>query len=138
MGVSSLAAVTHGPKVLALRSCSHLRFQPSAPSPACARGLCSMEELRPSAACPRKPGAGIWKKPFYCGVGAPIQIVLLLGSSAGTKCVTKPYIKEHPTPLSSSLKELARTILQGGASQTSQPHKHPNTLLEDVLSSRHG
>ena len=82
--------------------------------------------------------AGIWKKPFYCGVGAPVQIVLLLGSSPGTKCVTKPYIKEHPAPLSSSLKELARTILQGGASQTSQPHKHPSTLLEDVLSSRHG
>lgn len=46
--------------------------------------------------------------------------------------------KEHPSPLLPSLKQCARTVLQGRALQTSQPPKRPNTLLEDVLSNRHG
>lgn len=95
MGVSSLAAVTRVPNVLAPGSCSHLSPQLHrlpVLGVSAARRSCAL--LQPP---PQDPGAkrhlffsDIWKKPFYCGVGAPIQILLLLGSSPGTKCVTKP------------------------------------------------
>lgn len=83
----------------------------------------------------RSPKQASGKSLFIVGWGHPSRS---FSSSSGTMSPNPRQRKEHPTPLPPSLKQLTTSSLQGGASQTSQPHKHPNTVLGEVLGSRHG
>lgn len=145
MGVSSLAAVTRVPNVLAPGSCSHLSPQLHrlpVLGVSAARRSCAL--LQPP---PQDPGAKrhlfffqtSGKSLFIVGWGHPSRSSCSWDHPLGQSVSPSPREgKEHPSPLLPSLKQRARTILQGRALQTYQPPKRPNTLLEDVLSNRHG